>query len=84
MSSGAVAAPPIALQHIFGLKGDVKDNVHYIDEMTVLYPAGYNIVLHNTENNKPQKFVPLGTCSLALLGYGGDRPRARHDATITN
>lgn len=62
-SSSSAAAPvaPITLQHVFGLKGDVKDNVHYIDEMTVLYPAGYNIVLHNTENNKPQKFVPLGT-----------------------
>ena len=32
----------ITLRHIFGLKGDVKDNIHYIDESTVMYPAGYN------------------------------------------
>ena len=60
----------VSLKHIFGLKGDVKDNIHYIDETNVLYPAGYNIVLYNTEK-KTQKFVPLqpgGTENHATTG----------------
>eukprot|EP00899_Mesostigma_viride_P000129 jgi/Mesvir1/10116/Mv16834-RA.2 len=57
-------------RHVFGLKGDVKDNVHYVDEMTVLYPAGHNTVIYHTEQ-KSQKFIPgtadtLGITALAL------------------
>lgn len=32
-------------RHVFGMKGDVKDNIAYVDESTVLYPAGHNTVL---------------------------------------
>eukprot|EP00854_Cymbomonas_tetramitiformis_P012413 gene12413-14666_t len=44
-------------RHVFGLKGDVRENIHYIDESTVLYPAGHNTVLYSTEQ-KIQKFIP--------------------------
>jgi len=27
------------------MKGDVMDNIAYVDESTVLYPAGHNTVL---------------------------------------
>ena len=43
-------------RHTFGLKADVKDNVHYLDEQTVLYPAGHNVVIFNTEQ-KTQRFI---------------------------
>jgi hypothetical protein len=39
----------LSLRHVFGLKGDVKDNVHYVDETSVLYVAGtypYPILLY--------------------------------------
>jgi WD40 repeat protein len=36
----------------------VKDNIHYVDEQTVLYPAGSNIVLYSIEQ-KTQKFIPI-------------------------
>lgn len=43
----------LSLKHIFGLKGDVKDNIHYVDETNVLYPAGYNV--RNKNRNKTQR-----------------------------
>eukprot|EP00753_Platysulcus_tardus_P007912 PLAT15528.5.p1 GENE.PLAT15528.5~~PLAT15528.5.p1 ORF type:complete len:1278 (+),score=785.91 PLAT15528.5:80-3913(+) len=49
----------LSLRHVFGLKGDVKDNVHYLDENLVLYPAGFNVAVYNTET-KAQRFI-LGT-----------------------
>jgi WD40 repeat protein len=60
----------ISLKHIFGLKGDVKDNIHYIDESNVLYPAGYNIVSYNVEK-KTQRFLTLlGSSSSDVLATG--------------
>jgi len=35
----------------------VKDNICYLDEQTVLYPAGHNVVIFNAEQ-KNQKFIP--------------------------
>eukprot|EP00240_Pyramimonas_obovata_P000064 CAMPEP_0118921440 /NCGR_PEP_ID=MMETSP1169-20130426/720_1 /TAXON_ID=36882 /ORGANISM="Pyramimonas obovata, Strain CCMP722" /LENGTH=1196 /DNA_ID=CAMNT_0006862159 /DNA_START=210 /DNA_END=3800 /DNA_ORIENTATION=+ len=52
-----MSSSQIQPRHAFGLKGDVKDNVHYIDESTVIYPAGNNVVVYNTEQKK-QKFIP--------------------------
>ena len=43
-------------RHIFGLKGNVKDNVLFVDETTVVYPAGNNIVIYHTEQ-RTQKFI---------------------------
>lgn len=34
---------PILRRHIFGLRGDVKDNIHFLDETTVVYPAGKHL-----------------------------------------
>ncbi len=54
-------------RHIFGLRWDVKDNVHYVDESTLVYPAGHNIVLHNLET-KQQQFMPVPADSDGILG----------------
>ena len=35
----------------------MKDNIHYLEENVVLYPAGHNTVIYNTEQ-KTQKFIP--------------------------
>jgi hypothetical protein len=43
---------------VFGLKGDVKNNITYLDELNIIYPAGNNAVIYNTEN-KSQRFLPL-------------------------
>lgn len=46
----------LQLNHIFGFNADVMDNMHFIDETTVVYPAGHTIVILNTETQK-QNFV---------------------------
>lgn len=38
------------------MKGDVRDNIHYVDESTVLYPAGHQIILYHIET-KTQRFI---------------------------
>ena len=47
----------MATRHCFGIKADVKDNICYIDETTVIYPSGHNVVIFSTEQ-KTQKFIP--------------------------
>jgi cilia- and flagella-associated protein 57 len=45
--------------HLFGVKADVANNVHYVDEHTIAYVCGANVVLAHTENHS-QRFVSLG------------------------
>ena len=90
-AAGAGGSPsqppvPIALQHVFGLKGDVKNNIHYLDDTHVLYPAGYSIVLYNTER-KTQKFISLGSpdfvssCDISALAFlSPSAPQVSHSA----
>lgn len=42
---------------MFGLKGDVKNNIHYLDDNRILYPCGHNIVIFNTDD-KSQLYIP--------------------------
>jgi len=44
------------LRHVFGLKGDVANNVAFQDEQSIIYPSGSNCVLYNIET-KIQKFI---------------------------
>lgn len=60
--NNSAMSSPLTLKHVFGLKGDAKDNIHFVDEANVLYPAGYNIIVYNIENKTlPQRFLPLGS-----------------------
>ncbi|DAZ95763.1 TPA: hypothetical protein N0F65_010265 [Lagenidium giganteum] len=43
-------------RHIFGLKADVSSNIVYVDDQTVAYPAGHNIVIYSLDE-KRQKFI---------------------------
>jgi WD40 repeat protein len=49
--------PPITLshRHVFGLKADVRCNVHYAEETQIIYPAGASAVLWLADQ-KQQKF----------------------------
>lgn len=49
----AVAQP----RHIFGLKGEVSNNIAYHDDQTLVYPSGANCILYNIDR-KTQKFIP--------------------------
>ena len=46
----------LSLRHIFGLKADVSSCLGYVDENVLVYPAGHNTVIYNTEDRK-QKFI---------------------------
>eukprot|EP00756_Hemistasia_phaeocysticola_P009945 Hpha_TRINITY_DN14971_c5_g7::TRINITY_DN14971_c5_g7_i1::g.143967::m.143967 len=43
-------------RHVFGVKADVKDNIHYIDDQTIAYPVGRTLVIYNQVTNA-QKFL---------------------------
>jgi hypothetical protein len=42
---------------ISGLRVEVKSNIFYLNDNTVLYPVGHNIVILNTEE-KTQRYIP--------------------------
>ena len=54
MSHIPVAQP----RAIFGLKTNVKGNVHFITDEDIIYPAGGVLVCHNI-NQRRQKFIKL-------------------------
>ena len=54
----AIAQP----KYSFGLKGDVANNVWYLDEQSIIYPSGANLVVFNIDQ-KVQKFIPCGAGS---------------------
>jgi hypothetical protein len=39
-----------------GLKGDVKNNVFFLDDQTILYPCGHNVIIYNMEE-RSQKYI---------------------------
>ena len=41
---------------IAGLKGDVSDNVFFLNDNEVIYPAGHNVVIYNIED-KTQRYI---------------------------
>mmetsp|Transcript_2588 Transcript_2588/g.4777 ORF Transcript_2588/g.4777 Transcript_2588/m.4777 type:complete len:1201 (+) Transcript_2588:52-3654(+) len=56
-AAAAAGAPAITLahRHVFGLKADVKNNIHYAEETQLIYPAGTNAILWLADQ-KQQKF----------------------------
>jgi len=57
IASLTLSLPSIPPRHVFGAKGDVADNVTYVDETTVAYVAGHQLVLYHVET-KTQRFIP--------------------------
>lgn len=47
----------LAARHVFGIKGDVADNICYLDEQTIVFPTGSNCILYNIDQ-KSQRFIP--------------------------
>ena len=46
-----------AIREVFGLKTDVVNNVAYVEDHIVVYPAGHAIVVYDQEERK-QKVIP--------------------------
>eukprot|EP01059_Diplonema_ambulator_P004009 TRINITY_DN13707_c0_g1_i1.p1 TRINITY_DN13707_c0_g1~~TRINITY_DN13707_c0_g1_i1.p1 ORF type:complete len:1204 (+),score=482.85 TRINITY_DN13707_c0_g1_i1:137-3748(+) len=48
--------PRVTRRHAFGIKADVAENIHFIDDSTAAFPIGRNVVLYNTQSNQ-QRFL---------------------------
>ena len=44
-------------KYAFGVRGDVANNVWYLDEQNIIYPAGANLIIYNIDQ-RLQKFIP--------------------------
>ena len=51
--SVAVAQP----HHIFGFRPSINGNINYLDEHTILFPSGNQVVRFNIDQ-KQQRFIP--------------------------
>lgn len=58
--------------HLFGLKTDVKSNVHFVDEHLVVYPCGHSVVFLHVESRAQQVRqaydTPLWLVAVQLIG----------------
>ena len=43
-----MTAPVLSFRHVFGLKSDVSAPLLHVDDVTVLYCAGHQVILHDT------------------------------------
>ncbi|XP_039259037.2 cilia- and flagella-associated protein 57-like isoform X2 [Styela clava] len=43
--------------HIFGLRSNINGNINYLDEQTIVFPSGNQVVRFNVDQ-KQQKFIP--------------------------
>lgn len=41
-------------RHVFGLKASVANNIHYVDDHTIAYPAGHSAVLYNMDTRQQE------------------------------
>ncbi len=55
------------IHHVFGIKEDVKDPVAFLDEQTVLCPAGHNTVLMTARAYDGHRLAVQGVCLDSLL-----------------
>jgi hypothetical protein len=67
----------IQLYHVYGIRNDLSNLIFFVDETSVVYPVGSNIVLQNLETNL-QKFIPLnenGNVGSAKKTYTVRKPK---------
>jgi len=43
-------------RHIFGISNNWRNHVHFINDHKLLYPAGHNVVVYNTDE-KQQTYI---------------------------
>ncbi|XP_037045778.1 cilia- and flagella-associated protein 57 [Bradysia coprophila] len=62
------SAPPVVIQpkNVFGIRSDVKGNVHFTVKQEVLYPVGALLAIHDYETDK-QKFLRFNENSVPLV-----------------
>lgn len=60
---------------IFGYRGDFKNNIFVHQEaIKIIYPAGNNIVVYNTDNKSQSFLYPYpGTCCITAMAISPSR-----------
>jgi hypothetical protein len=55
MNSGVAITP----HHFFGVNSEIKNSLFLVEDKTIIYPAGHNIVQYKIQEEKaPQYFLP--------------------------
>jgi len=49
-----VSAQP---KFLFGLKTNVRNNIHFLDDSRIIYPCGHNVVIYN-QDDRSQICIP--------------------------
>lgn len=59
---------------LFGLKGDVKNNIFFLEDNVVCYPCGHNVVVYYM-NEKMQRYIPgiEGSQGITAMGLSSSR-----------
>lgn len=52
-----VPSPATPYRLVFGIKSDVKDNLHFLEDGSYVYPAGHTVVIVSSDG-KTHKFIP--------------------------
>jgi len=76
MADAGAGNPAITLshRHVFGLKADVKNNVHYAEETQIIYPAGTNTILWLADQKRQSFFQgPEGAEGITCLAVNSTK-----------
>ena len=65
-------------RHIFGLRTDVRNGVHFVNQSVVAFVAGHNVVLHSLET-RSQTFLPgLRSMTAHVIACMAAKPPQQH------
>jgi len=56
--------------HIFGFRSNISGNINYLDEHTIVFPSGNQVVRFNIDQ-KQQRFIP-----------GSDKTHGKHLSNV--
>ena len=49
LSNLGLQSTTLTPQFIFGINGQIKNNLHVVDEKKLLYVAGHNVIIYNMD-----------------------------------
>lgn len=53
-------SPPVSItpRFAFGIKGDLRNSLYFLDDQRVVYPCGHNVVILSIGDDKTQEYIP--------------------------
>ncbi|KAJ3163963.1 Cilia- and flagella-associated protein 57 [Geranomyces variabilis] len=62
----------VSYSHVFGINTQIRTNIHYVDQHTLMYSAGCNIIALNVEAGT-QRYTPCNGYAITALTLSLDR-----------